>query len=158
MEEKALISNETPVNDRNFKKMMLYNKFHQDIRLTIIKMAICTFIIITSIILDMHRVDKVFCIFMGIVGIIDTLKIKDNKIKDVSVLKYDFFEDYFLANNQKVILEIPYTEIETIIDMEDFYYVTIKKATLFISKNGFTKGTAEELVKLVKTKNTNIKV
>ena len=152
MKDKILLSNETKLNDMNFKKMMLYKKFHQDIMLTIVKLGICIFIIITSIILDIHREEKVFYIFMAILGIIDTFKIKENKIDNVDVLKYDFFEDYFLANNQKVILEIDYTEIQDIVDLKDYYYVIIAKVPIMISKKGFTKGTAEELKKLLERK------
>lgn len=158
MKEKILLSNETQLNDMNFKNMMLYKKFHQNILLTIAKIAMCTFIIITSIILDIHKIEKLFYIFMGVLGIIDTLKIKENKIEDVDVLKYDFFEDYFLANNQKVILEIPYTEIEAIVEIKDYYYIIIKKVPMLISKKGFTLGTGEEFKKLVKGKKTGIKI
>lgn len=157
MEEKILLSNETQIDDMNFKNMMLYQKFHKDILLTITKIGICIFIITASIVLDIHRIDKLFCVFIGILGIRDTLKVKENRIKDVDVMKYDFFENYFHANNKQVILEIPYTEIDAIVDLKEYYYFIIAKVPMLISKNGFTKGTGEELKQLVKCKKKGVK-
>lgn len=152
MEEKVLLSNETQLTDANFKDMMLYKKFHQDILRTSIKLAICTFIIIASIWLDVGIIEEIFFIFMAVLGIKDTLEIKEIKLEDVDTLKYDFFENYFHANNQKTILEIDYTEIEKIVETKNYYYIIIAKVPMIIAKDGFKIGTKEELKKLIHKK------
>ena len=76
MEKEVLLKNETELTDENFKEMMLYKKFHINLFKTIIKLFICAFIIFLTAKSDFHTIDKMFCIFMSILGIIDTLKIK----------------------------------------------------------------------------------
>ena len=167
MKEKILLSNETLMNDKNYKIMMFCKKIYIYTSIVFIKVLICLFIIITSIILDLNIVNKVFYIIMGILGIIDTFKVKETKSSRLKNIKYDFYENYFLVNNGEMILEIQYREVDTIIEKKNYYFLNVKKVPVIIDKNSFTLGTNQEFKKIMKkatkfkfyktkTKNKNI--
>lgn len=155
MEEKLLLSNETKITESNFKTMMIYKKFYQDLPIIVLKITICISIIILCIILDIDVLEKVIYMFMSILGIIDTFKIKEEKAKDLKLLKYEFFEDYFLVNNQKIIFEIEYKEINNVIEAKNYYYFIIDKIPMVIAKDGFIYGNNEELKKLINRKRSS---
>lgn len=46
MEEKVLFENETILTDNNFKSMMRYIKLHHETKWLLLKLFICTFIIV----------------------------------------------------------------------------------------------------------------
>lgn len=152
MEEKILFSNETEITDTNFKKMMFYKKFYNQIHITTLKLAICTFIIISSIILNMNEIDRIFCIFMAVIGIADTLKVKEQRADNITVLKYDFFDNCFQVNNSKITIEVDYNCVERIIDTNNYYYLVIQKSLMMISKSGFTVGKREEFKNIIENK------
>lgn len=147
-----MFRNETEINDKNFNMMMFYQKIFCKKSITIVKLVICIFIISSSIVLDIQIIEKFFYIIMAILGIKETLQIKETKSKDVKVLKYDFFENCFQVNNCKQILEIPYSNIKHIIDTKDYYYFVIANSLLIIAKNGFTVGNKSEIKYFLKMK------
>lgn len=149
MEEEILVSNETKITDSNFKQLMLYEKIHKELPIIILKLAICTFIIVASLILDMNKYDKIFCIVMALLGIKDTIEIKGKRVLETT-LQYNFFKDYFILDNNRIKLKVEYSEIDTIIDKKDYYYFIAAKTPLVVSKTGFTSGTLNELDKLIK--------
>lgn len=140
MQEKVLFRNETEISDKNFNMMMFYQKFFYKKSITIFKLVICIFIIFSSILLDIQMIEKTFYIMMAILGIKETLQIKEKKLKDVKILKYDFFESCFQVNNCKQIIEIPYSNIKHIIDTKDYYYFVIANSLLMIAKKWIYNG------------------
>ena len=88
MNEKILFCNETEINDKNFKSMIFYRRFFCHKYITILKLAMCIFIISSTIILDMHTIDKIFCLFMSILGIRNTLQVKECMTESNAILKY----------------------------------------------------------------------
>lgn len=149
MEEKVLVSNETQITDSNFKQLMLYEKIYRDLPIIILKLAICIFIIVSSLILDLNKYDKIFCIIMALLGIKDTIEIKGERVLETT-LQYNFFKDYFILDNKRVRLKVQYSEIDTIIEKKDYYYFIAAKTPMVVSKTGFTSGTLNELDKLIK--------
>lgn len=150
MKEKILLSNETLMNDKNYKTMMFCKKICLYPSIVFTKVLICLFIITTSIILDLNILNKVFFIIMGILGIIDTFKVKETKASNLKNLKYDFYENYFLVNNGEMILEIQYTDVDSIIEKKNYYFLNVKKIPIIIDKNSFTLGTNQEFKKIMK--------
>lgn len=148
MEEKILVRNETKITDSNFKQLMMYEKLYKDLPFIILKLAICTFIIVVSLILDFNKYDKLFCIIMALLGIKDTIEIKGKRIIETT-LQYNFFNDYFILDNNRIRLKVEYSEIDTIIEKKDYYYFIAAKTPMVVSKNGFTLGTSSELNKLI---------
>lgn len=149
MEEKVLIRNKTEITDENFKKLIWYDRICKELPVIILKLLICIFIIITSLILDLHRIDKAFCIIMALLGIKDTIEIKGKRVLDTT-LKYDFFENYFILDNERIRLKVEYAEINTIINCKNYYYFIADKVPMVVAKNGFTLGTLKELDKLIR--------
>lgn len=149
MEEKVLLSNKTEITDENFKKLMWYEKIYKELPLMILKLLICIFIITASLILDLHRVDKAFCIVMALLGIKDTIEIKGKRVLETTI-KYDFFKDYFILDNQRIKLKVEYVEINTVINCKNYYYFIADKVPMVVAKNGFTLGTIKELDKLIR--------
>ncbi len=152
MEKKVLLSNETLITDENFKTMMFYKKIYQYPYIVLIKLIICLFIIITSIILKIDTITKILFIYISILGIIDTFKVKEVKSSKLKSVKYDFFEDYFLVNNKEIILEVAYSDIDFIIEKEAHYFFSVLKVPMILDKNSFTIGTKEELKDILKQK------
>lgn len=150
MEEKKLLSNETEITDDNFKKLMMCEKICKELPLIILKISICIFIIVASLILDLHRIDKIFCIIMALLGIKDTIEIKGKRVLETT-LQYDFFENYFILDNKRIRLKVEYSEVNTIINTKDYYYFIAEKIPIVVAKDGFTTGTLKELEKLIKT-------
>lgn len=157
MEEKILLSNETEITDENFKKLILYEKICKELPIIILKLTICTFIIIASLILDLHRIDKVFCIIMALLGIKDTIEIKGKRVLETT-LKYDFFENYFILDNERIRLKVEYSEINTVINCKNYYYFIADKVPMVVAKNGFTLGTLKELDKLIRVQKKRRKI
>ena len=150
MENKIFFYNETQVTDKNFKLLMFYNKFFYYRNITILKLAICTFIIVGSINLtDMPTFNKVSYILVAIVGIMDTFQIKQIRQESVTTLNYEFFDDYFKVNNCDVLFEISYDTIQYIIDAKKYYYLVISNSLVMIDKAGFTIGSEKEIKKFI---------
>ncbi len=149
MEEKVLFSNETKITDKNFKKLIMYEKICKELPLIIFKLLICIFIIIATLMSDLHRIDKFFCIIIAILGIKNTIVIKGKRVLNTT-LKYNFFKDYFILDNQIIKLKVEYSEINAIIKDKDYYYFIADKVPMVLAKSGFTMGTLKELDKLIK--------
>lgn len=157
MEEKVLMKNKTEITDENFKKLMWYEKIYKELPLIILKLSICIFIIIASLILDLHRIDKAFCIFMALLGIKNTLEIKGERVLETTI-KYDFFENYFILDNERIKLKVEYAEIDTVINCKNYYYFIADKIPMVVAKNGFSLGNLKELDKLIRNKRRNKKI
>ena len=126
----------------------MYEKIYQELPIIILKLAICIFIIISALFLDLHRIDRAFCIFMAVLGIKDTIEIKGKRAIDTTI-QYDFFENYFILDNKRIKLKVEYSEIDAIIDSKNYYYFIASKIPMVVSKTGFTLGTKNELDKLI---------
>ncbi len=48
-------------------------------------------------------------------------------------------------------LKVEYSEVNTIINIMDYYYFIAEKIPMIVAKDGFTTGTLKELEKLIKT-------
>lgn len=145
MNQKILFYNETEITNKNFKSMMFYKKFFYYRYITIIKLAMCFFIIGAVVILDFHRTDKVFCLFMSILGIIDTFRVKEIRENGRNVLKYEFFNECFQVQNHERLIIVSYKAVEKFIDTKEYYYMIIKGSIMLLAKNGFTLGKQEEI-------------
>lgn len=150
MKKVVLFKNETKVTDKVVKSTMFYNKIFYHKYITAIKFLVCIFIIFSSILLDINFIDKVFCLFMSILGLLDTFKPDNVKIDREHILKYDFFDDCFQVTNNELMIEVDYNCIEKIIEVKNYYYFIIKKSIMIVSKNGFTQGNKKDLKKFIK--------
>lgn len=150
---RVLFSNETEVNQSNLISMMFYKRFFYQWYITTIKLFMCTFIIIASTKIDMNSMDRKFCIIMAVLGIVDVFMVK--RIKNKKVLKYEFFDNYFQVNNNKMLIEIDYDCIERVIEKEKYYYLIIKKSIMMISKDGFKIGNKKEIKDFIEEKMKN---
>ncbi len=153
MNEKILFCNETEINDKNFKSMIFYRRFFCHKYITILKLAMCIFIISSTIILDMHTIDKIFCLFMSILGIRNTLQVKECMTESNAILKYKFFEECFeVTDNKDTIINFTYESIKYIIDTRNYYYLVILKSIIVISKDGFIIGDDKQIKNFIKCK------
>lgn len=150
MEKKIFFYNETKVTDKNFKLLMFYNKFFYYRNITILKLAICIFIIVGStILIDVPLFNKAFYILVAIVGIVDTFQVKQTRLDSVTTLKYEFFDDYFKLNNCDLLFEISYDTIRYVIDAKKYYYLVVFNSLVMIDKAGFTVGNEKEIKKFI---------
>lgn len=152
MEEKIIFKNKTEVTNETLKSMMFFYKVFYRKYITILKSAICIFIICSAIIVNMHEIDKIFCFSMAILGLIDTFKVEQVKLKNKTTLKYEFFDKCFCVNNCETLIEVPYEYVERIIDTKYYYYLVVQKSLMVIAKDGFTLGNEEEIKKFIKCK------
>lgn len=150
MNKKILFYNETEITNKNFKSMMFYRKFYCYRYITIIKLAICFFIICLVVRLNFNVIDKAFCLFMSILGIIDTFRVKEIQRDEKNIIKYEFFEEYFQVENDEADLKVPYKCIEKLIDTQNYYYIIIEKFVIILEKNGFTLGNKDEIKDFIK--------
>ena len=84
---------------------------------------------------------------MALLGIKDTIEIKGKRVLETTI-KYDFFNDYFILDNERIKLKVEYVEINTVINCKNYYYFIADKVPMVVAKNGFTLGTIKELDKL----------
>ncbi len=142
-----LLRNETEITKTNFRIIILFKHLHS----ILFKFGICIFIIISTIILDFCIIEKIFFIFMSLLGIRDALIGNNFNITYPKLLNYEFLDNYFYVYDKKESLKIQYVDIEKIIITKKYYYIVIANTILIVSKCGFTYGTKEELEKLIKT-------
>lgn len=150
MRKVILFRNETKITDKVIKSIMFYNKIFYHKYITILKFLICMFIIFLSILLDMNVIDMAFCLFMSILGLVDTVKPDNVNINKEHILRYDFFDDFFQVTNNELMIEVDYNCIEKIIEVKNYYYFIIKKSIMIVSKTGFTQGNNKDLKKFIK--------
>lgn len=150
MEEKILFENETIITDNSFRTMMLYVKLHHETKLLLLKLSMCLFIIYGSIIADLNIIDEIVFMLFAMLGIFDTLKIKESK--HINKVKYEFFENHFLVYNAEIGMEVSYELIEKIKSKKDYYFFIVAKTPMIIGKNSFKGVTNQELKKFIKRK------
>lgn len=158
MESKIFFYNETEINEKDFKFMMFCNKFFYYRYITILKSVFCIFLLYSAIVLNIHQVDRVVYLFLSIIGIVDTFSIKEARKSRKSVLKYEFFDDCFLVNNSKCIVEIDYDCIKKIVELNNCYYLIIINSIIMLSKNGFKLGNKDDIRKFIEQRKRKTKV
>lgn len=107
-----------------------------------------------SILTNLNEIDKIICLFFAILGIIDTLKIKEKR--NINKIEYKFYENYFIVHNTEIGMEISYELIERIKNKKDCYIFIVLKTPMVIGKE-FKGITDQELKKFIKEK-TNINI
>lgn len=152
MDEKMLYYNETEVTDESFRINMFFEKFFRYKYITLIKLSICIFIIIGTVLLDMLLLDKIVYIYIGLLGIVDTLQVKTSKPDSNKKLQYKFFDEHFQLNSEDMAFVISYDSIKYIIDTDEYYYLVILKTPVMLAKNGFSFGNKEEIKRFLDEK------
>lgn len=158
MESKIFFYNETEITEKDFKFMMFCNKFFYYRYITILKSAFCVFLLYSAILLNIHQIDRVFYLFLSIIGIVDTFKIKEVRESRKNLLKYEFFDGYFLVSNSKCIVEIDYDCIKKIVELNNCYYLIISNSIIMLSKNGFKLGNKDDIRKFIEQRKRKTKV
>lgn len=107
-----------------------------------------------SIITNLNIINKFICVSFAILGIIDTLKIKEKR--NLNKIEYKFYENYFIVHNREIGMEVSYELIEKIKNKKDCYIFIVLKTPMVIGKK-FKGITDQELKEFIQEK-TNISI
>ena len=147
-----LFKNETTISKEKVNKIEKYAKVHKIKFLDFLKIAVCIFIIICSIVLLKRGENEfIICIGFAIWGIQDVYKGIHKSIKKGKIV-YEFYDDYFEVKTGEIILQVDYNVIEKIITDSDTYYIILNKCGLFMDKDNFTIGEKDEILNFFKEK------
>ncbi len=150
MEEEILFCNKTKITRENFGFIIFFERFFCHKNTTIIKLSLCIFILIGTIFLQNEKLlHKGIYILTGIIGIIDIFKIKKPDTADVMIFRYQFFDEYFLLNKDKLELKFYYNDVRYLIDTKKYYFFVFSKSIAMIDKEGFSIGDEEEMKKFI---------
>ena len=150
MDNYKLLSNTTYFSNNLYRKALFFRRFHKNLSQTIPFLIICVLLVLLSFFLSTHYIDRLFTFCIGIVGIISVFNFTNKT--NIKTLDYIFYEDYFIMSNQRLLMEIEYSELTYLVDTEDYYYFYSYDIPVVINKNGFTLGTNADFEKFIDKK------
>lgn len=151
-----LFKNETFFTNYRIIKLRKYAKLSNIPKIECIKFCLCIFIIIGSaVLISKGKIEFSIFILISIIVMIYTITSWNKKIKAWKFF-YEFYENHFNVIVDDIFFEVNYNEISAFIEDYHTYYIILNKCGFFLDKTTFTKGTGNELLTFLESKNVPV--
>lgn len=152
-----LFKNETFYTKNRIRKLHKYAKINDIEAKKIIIWSICMFNIIGSIVLIIQGKAESIIFAIITICVLCYNNISVNRRRKKWKFLFEFYENCFEITILDEVFEVEYTEINNIIEDKNIYYIVLNKCGFFLDQNCFTKGTKQEFIKFINSKNLNMK-
>lgn len=147
---KELFRNETSIEGIKFYLMFIYKKICESKLEYAIKILMCLSIFVLIWFVDFTIGEKVFCVFMAILGVLDIIKLNVKRVKNIKKMEYIFFANIIEVSNGVEKMRLKYMDIKEIMMTKKYYYITTKDYYIFaLDLKGFKIGNGKELINFI---------